>query len=104
MAITAPSQNSLQKNLQTDFGIHHFFFFFFEYYFLGEVAFLVNRVILSSSSLLGLLYYSMSYIHRSNVKIFGGEIEIQWRRKWQPTTVFLPRESHGQRSLVGCCP
>ena len=27
-----------------------------------------------------------------------------WRRKWQPTPVFLPRESHGQRSLVGCCP
>ena len=27
-----------------------------------------------------------------------------WRRKWQPTPVFLPRESHEQRSLVGCCP
>ena len=26
------------------------------------------------------------------------------RRKWQPTPVFLPRESCGQRSLVGCCP
>ena len=26
----------------------------------------------------------------------------QWRRKWQPTLVFLPGESHGQRSLVGC--
>ena len=24
--------------------------------------------------------------------------------KWQPTSVFLPRESGGQRSLVGCCP
>ena len=23
---------------------------------------------------------------------------------WQPTPVFLPRESRGQRSLVGCCP
>ena len=23
-----------------------------------------------------------------------------WRRKWQPTPVFLPGESHGQRSLV----
>ena len=27
-----------------------------------------------------------------------------WRRKLQPTPVFLPRESCGQRSLVGCCP
>ena len=24
------------------------------------------------------------------------------RRKWQPTPLFLPGESHGQRSLVGC--
>ena len=24
-----------------------------------------------------------------------------WRRAWQPTLVFLPEESHGQRSLVG---
>ena len=27
-----------------------------------------------------------------------------WRRKWQPTPVFLPGESHGQRSLVGYHP
>ena len=27
--------------------------------------------------------------------------KIPWRRAWQPTPVFLPRESHGQRSLVG---
>ena len=27
--------------------------------------------------------------------------KIAWRRKWQPTPVFLPGESHGQRSLVG---
>ena len=25
-----------------------------------------------------------------------------WRRKWQPTSVFLPGESQGRRSLVGC--
>ena len=31
-------------------------------------------------------------------------IDIYWRRKWQPTPVVLPRESCGQRSLVGCCP
>ena len=30
--------------------------------------------------------------------------EKLWTRKWQPTPVFLLRESHGQRSLVGCCP
>ena len=26
-----------------------------------------------------------------------------WGRKWQPTPVFLPGESQGQGSLVGCC-
>ena len=29
---------------------------------------------------------------------------IPWRRKWQPTLVFLPGKSYGQRSLVGYCP
>ena len=28
---------------------------------------------------------------------------MHWRRKWQPTPVFLPGEYQGQRSLVGCC-
>ena len=27
---------------------------------------------------------------------------MNWRRKWQHTPVFLPGESQGQRSLVGC--
>ena len=27
---------------------------------------------------------------------------MHWRTKWQPTPVFLPGESQGQRSLVGC--
>ena len=26
-----------------------------------------------------------------------------WRRQWQPTPVFLPGESQGRGSLVGCC-
>ena len=30
--------------------------------------------------------------------------KIPWRRVWQPTPVFLPGESHGQRSLAGYSP
>ena len=30
--------------------------------------------------------------------------KILWRRKWQPTPVFFPGKSHGQRSLVGHSP
>ena len=27
---------------------------------------------------------------------------LHWRRQWQPTPVFLPGESQGRVSLVGC--
>ena len=30
--------------------------------------------------------------------------KIPWRRAWLPTPVFLPEESHGQRSLAGYSP
>ena len=30
--------------------------------------------------------------------------KIPWRRAWQPIPLFLPGESHGQRSLVGYSP
>ena len=40
------------------------------------------------------------------LKIYMETLNIQqgqnWRRKWQPTPVFLPGESQGQQSLVGC--
>ena len=31
----------------------------------------------------------------------SGVRKIPWRRLWQPTPVFLPGKSHGQRSLLG---
>ena len=33
------------------------------------------------------------------LSLFAGQ---HWRRKWQPTPVFLPGESQGRGSLVGC--
>ena len=33
---------------------------------------------------------------------WGGK--IPWRMAWQPTPVFLPGKSHGQRSLAGYSP
>ena len=34
----------------------------------------------------------------------AGSRRFPWRRTWQPTLLFLPGESHGQRSLVGYSP
>ena len=36
------------------------------------------------------------------VSLWDGK--IPWKWKWQPTPVFLPEKSHGQRSLVGYSP
>ena len=36
---------------------------------------------------------------------FNGWVKkTPWRRAWQPTPVFLPGESHGQKSLGGYSP
>ena len=34
----------------------------------------------------------------------GSGRSIPYRRKWQPTPVFLPEKSHGEKSLVGYSP
>ena len=36
--------------------------------------------------------------------LISGWGKIPWRRKWQPTPVFLPGKSHGQRNLAGFHP
>jgi len=43
----------------------------------------------------------LGLIPRESKKGLG---KIPWRRKWQPTPVFLPEEFHGQRSLAGYSP
>ena len=39
---------------------------------------------------------------RTRLKRLSIHACMHWRRKWQPTPLFLPGESQGQRSLVGC--
>ena len=36
--------------------------------------------------------------------LIPGSGKIPWRRAWQPTPIFLPGESHGQRSVAGYSP
>ena len=45
---------------------------------------------------------SFDLILSSRLPLTWGSVVSFWRRKWQPTPVFLPGESCGQRSLVGC--
>ena len=40
-------------------------------------------------------------VHIEGIRILDGDRE-HWRWKWQPTPVFLPGESLGLGSLVGC--
>ena len=42
-------------------------------------------------------------MQEATVRPLGWE-DPPWRREWQPTPVFLPGESHGQRSLAGYSP
>ena len=37
-------------------------------------------------------------------QVFPWVTKIPWKRKWQPTPVFLPGRSHGQRSRAGYSP
>ena len=43
-------------------------------------------------------------VRRCRRRGFDPSQEDPWRRAWRPTPVFLPGESHGQRSLAGCSP
>ena len=66
------------------------------------------------SDLKAFFYYYVGFPGSSEVKAFACNVgdpglipgwgRFPWRRKWQPTPVFLPGESHGQRSLMGFSP
>ena len=44
---------------------------------------------------------SMGSLSRTRLNDFTCTF-MHWKRKWQPTPVFLPGESQGRGSLVGC--
>ena len=54
-----------------------------------------------------IMYIGLPWLSDKECKIWGFYPwvgKIPWRRKWQPTSVFLPGKSHGQRSLAGYSP
>ena len=44
------------------------------------------------------------YMRPKSCKFSPWNGKTPWRTAWQPTRVFLPGESHGQRSLAGYSP
>ena len=44
------------------------------------------------------------YSHTFDLLFVSSTLYSPWKRKWQPTSVFLPGEFHGQRSLEGNSP
>ena len=49
----------------------------------------------------GLQSMGLLRVGHNSVTSLSFFIFMHWRRKWQPTPVFLPGESQGQGSLVG---
>ena len=81
------------------------------------IAFLPRRktLLISWLQTLSIVILEPSKIKSATVSIFPSSIccelmeadasfftFMHWRRKWQPIPVFLPGESQGQGSLVGC--
>ena len=46
------------------------------------------------------LFCNLGYIPKSEDEIDNSVGKFPWRRKWQPTPLFLMGKSHGQGSLV----
>ena len=70
---------------------------------MGEVQFVLRKASHGSAS----LHVEIKLVNAKSFLKLSSSIqrlvidEMHWRRKWQPTPVFLPGESPGQRSLEG---
>ena len=60
---------------------------------------LEKEMVIHSSTLVG--YSPWGRKESDTTEHLHIHILTMWRRKWQPTSVLLPKELHGQRSLVG---
>ena len=72
-------------------------FFYFNCFFYWRI--LLDRILL----------FSIKPQHESAIGMhisrpFWTSLPLSRRRRWHPTPVLLPGESHGRRSLVGCSP
>ena len=60
---------------------------------------LLSCIFLRGASLVAKSVKNLSAMQETHAQSLGWE--VLWRRKWQPSPVFLPGEFHGQGSLGG---
>ena len=93
---------SLQQYIFFNFYIKGMFFWNLYYYLIWRVSFLnIDKLNL------GLPWWFSGKKSTCQCRRYGFNPwvrKIPWRRKWQPTPVFLPGKSHGQRNLAGYSP
>ena len=82
----------------------------------SQIYFFTSTILFSMAPHSGALAWKIPWMEEPGGMQFMGSLQVgrnwatslslftfmQWRRKWQPTPVFLPGESQGQGSLVGC--
>ena len=64
---------------------------------IGEQREIIQFLLLQAMATLYCGIYSILSANRDH----GSSVKIPWKRKWQSTPVFLPKELQGQRSLAG---
>ena len=74
------------------------------FYDATDVGNLISGSSAFSNSSLNIWKFSVHVMLKRSLEDFEHNLNSMCRRKWQPIPVFLPGESRGQRSLVGCCP
>ena len=99
------TSNYSVNKLACHFEIIYFIVWDFQYHLYSSIYTLFHIIIISSSIII--IWWLPWWLRLKNLPAIG-ETQVQslgqedpWRRKWQPTPVLLPRESHGQRSLAG---
>ena len=78
--------------------------FSFFFYDPTDVGNLISGSSAFSKPSLNIWKFSVHVMLKRSLEDFEHNLNSMCRRKWQPIPVFLPGESRGQRSLVGCCP
>ena len=99
-----PGGHNYQKREKLNFAVHletHVSLCSLSIKWKNEIATLVYTVYKIKFQTLHFLFFSADWFEQYRPRFDPWMGKIPWRRKWQPTPVLLPGESHGGRSLVG---